>query len=58
VQNMRRFKSSGGALVEALSIGNPALSPRRQASQGPESIDVGDQSRTLCCRRFFFASQN
>jgi hypothetical protein len=25
--------------------------PRRQASQGPESIDVGDQSRTLCCRR-------
>lgn len=29
--------------------------PRRQASQGPESIDVGDQSRTLCCRRFYFA---
>lgn len=28
--------------------------PRRQASQGPESIDVGDQSRTLCCRRYFF----
>ena len=34
--------------------------PRRQASQGPESIDVGDQSRTLCCRRYIypFASEH